>query len=82
MITIPVEISVSNVVIPVDLSTDNVVIPVDISAGYIDAPAYGDYELLKNKPSIEGVPLIGDQTFAQLTLVRITNTEIENLLTI
>lgn len=40
------------------------------------------YNLLTNKPSIEGIPLIGDQTFAQLQLRALTNTELENLLTI
>ena len=45
------------------------------------APGSNDYLLLDNKPSIEGIPLIGNQTFAQLTMARITNTEIEDLLT-
>lgn len=41
-----------------------------------------DYNDLNNKPSIEGVPLVGDQTFAQLRMTSLTNTEIENLLTL
>lgn len=39
-----------------------------------------DYEELDNKPSIEGVPLVGDQTFASLTMTRITNSELEDIL--
>ena len=45
-------------------------------------PGTSDYLLLENKPSIEGVPLIGNQTFASLTMSRITNTEIEDILTL
>lgn len=39
-----------------------------------------DYNMLANKPSIEGVPLVGDQTFEQLRLTPLTNMEIEALL--
>lgn len=41
-----------------------------------------DYNDLENKPSIEGVPLVGDSSFPVLGLSSLTNTEIENLLTI
>lgn len=40
-----------------------------------------DYEELINKPQIEGVTLIGNKTFSDLTLDRITNSEINYLLT-
>lgn len=40
-----------------------------------------DYEVLDNKPSIEGVELIGDRTFEDLSLQGITNSELENMLT-
>lgn len=39
-----------------------------------------DYERLRNLPSIEGVPLIGDKTFPQLNMSKLTNSEIEALL--
>ena len=39
-----------------------------------------DYERLRNLPSIEGVPLIGDKTFPQLNMTKLTNSEIEALL--
>jgi hypothetical protein len=39
-----------------------------------------DYERLRNLPSIEGVTLIGDKTFPQLNMAKLTNSEIEELL--
>lgn len=41
-----------------------------------------DYNDLRNKPSIEGVELIGDKSFEELNLQRLTNTELENMLTL
>lgn len=38
-----------------------------------------DYEELDNKPRIEGVELIGDKTYEELNLNRISNAEIEEL---
>lgn len=40
-----------------------------------------NYERLKNKPSIEGVQLIGDKTFEELGLENIDNLELMGLLT-
>lgn len=40
-----------------------------------------DYEELQNLPQIEGITLIGNKSFAQLNMARITNTELEELLT-
>lgn len=39
-----------------------------------------DYEPLLNKPSIEGVTLIGDKSFEDLNLQSMSNTELEQLL--
>ncbi len=49
---------------------------------YVKEPVIttSDYNALSNKPSIEGVPLIGDQSFAQLHMNSLTNSEIEALL--
>lgn len=41
-----------------------------------------DYNRLRNKPRIEGVELVGDLTFPQLNLSRITNSELEEILII
>lgn len=38
-----------------------------------------DYEVLDNKPQIEGVTLIGDKSFEDLNLQRVSNAEIEDL---
>lgn len=40
-----------------------------------------NYEELQNLPQIEGVTLIGNKSFAQLNMSRITNSELEELLT-
>lgn len=40
-----------------------------------------DYNYLNNKPQIEGVTLEGDKTFEELNLDRITNSEMEDILT-
>ena len=40
-----------------------------------------DYEELYNKPQIEGVTLIGNKSFEDLTLVSLSNIEIEFMLT-
>lgn len=38
-----------------------------------------DYDLLKNKPSIESVVLDGNKTFAQLGLTKLSNSDIETI---
>lgn len=40
-----------------------------------------NYEELSNLPQIEGITLIGNKSFAQLNMTRITNSELEDLLT-
>lgn len=39
-----------------------------------------DYNVLRNKPSIENVVLVGNKTFPDLGLNNLTNMEIEHLL--
>jgi hypothetical protein len=41
--------------------------------------AVNDYELLDNKPQIEGVTLVGNKTFPELNLDVISNTELEEI---
>lgn len=41
-----------------------------------------DYNRLYNKPTIEGIELVGDKSFEELNLQRLTNTELENMLTL
>lgn len=41
-----------------------------------------DYNLLINKPKIEGITLEGDKSFEELTLISLTNAEIEQLLSL
>jgi hypothetical protein len=53
----------------------------NVTSGEVDVDeSQLDYSLLNNIPSIEGVPLVGNRTFPQLTLTSLTNQEIEALL--
>lgn len=45
------------------------------------APFTGSYNDLTDKPSIEGVTLTGNKTYEELNLQRITNSEMEDMLT-
>ena len=56
--------------------------PVTLGAGSTTVVTVNDYEELRNKPSIEGVELEGDKTFEELNLQRLTNAELENMLTL
>lgn len=56
--------------------TDNL----DTEIIVLEGQGVTSYEDLEDLPSIEGVPLIGDNTFSALTLTRITNSEIEDLI--
>jgi hypothetical protein len=48
--------------------------------GSVSIPtAVDDYRQLKNKPSIESIPLNGNMTFKQLGIDKISNEEIENI---
>lgn len=38
-----------------------------------------DYDLLKNKPSIESVVLEGDKTFVELGITKLSNSDIETI---
>lgn len=53
-----------------------------LNVGPTTVVSVNDYNRLRNKPSIEGVELIGDKSFAELNLQRLTNTELENMLTL
>lgn len=53
-----------------------------LNVGATTVVSVNDYNDLRNKPSIEGVELIGDKSFEELNLQRLTNTELENMLTL
>lgn len=38
-----------------------------------------DYDLLKNKPSIESVTLVGDKSLQDLGITRLSNSDIETI---
>lgn len=72
------------------LSSGKVSVTPAISSNEISAPAQlatqvqvtntSNYELLTNKPQIEGVELTGDKTFNALGLSNISNMQIEQIL--
>ena len=39
-----------------------------------------DYNVLRNRPSIEGVELYGDKSFAEFGLTDISNSQLEDIL--
>lgn len=59
-------------------SSDNAMLNVESTT----VVSVDDYNRLYNKPSIEGVELVGDKSFEELNLQTLTNTELENILTL
>ncbi len=55
---------------------------VRLSVGNMIVVKENDYNELRNKPKIETVTLEGNKTFEDLGLSRLTNTELENMLTL
>lgn len=53
-----------------------------LNVGSTTVVSVNDYNDLRNKPSIEGVTLEGDKTFEELNLQSLTNSELENMLTL
>lgn len=72
------------------LSSNNVSVTPEISGNNIGASASmvnkvqvnntSDYRLLKNKPQIEDVELIGNKSFNDLGLINISNMRIEEII--
>ena len=79
MIEVPMTVSASQVSVPMDVSQDAQSVDMDVGGGIA---ILTDYNLLHNKPQIEGVTLEGNKTFEELTLASLTNAEIEQLLTL
>lgn len=66
---------------PIEMDVLSVDQDVDVNPELeIDVMANKDYNELDNKPSINGVTLIGDKSFPNLNLLSLTNQEIEYLL--
>lgn len=63
------------IVIPMRVADNNVTVPLR-SGETIQPEVNRDYERLDNKPSINGVELIGDRTFEDLGEETITNAEL------
>lgn len=66
---------------PIEMDVLSVDQDVDVNPELaIDVMTNKDYNELDNKPSINGVTLIGDKSFPNLNLLSLTNQEIEYLL--
>ena len=79
MIAVPMTVSASQVSVPMDISQDAQSVDMDVGGGIAVS---NNYNLLYNKPQIEGVTLEGNKTFEELTLISLTNAEIEQLLSL
>ena len=77
MIEVPMTVSASQVSVPLDVSQHAQRVAMDVGGG-VAMPT--DYNLLYNKPQIEGVELAGNKSFEDLNLQSLTNTELETML--
>lgn len=59
--------------------TDGTTSVFEVTNGRDGSGGSTDYEELENKPSIEGVTLIGNKNYEEINLINITNSEIEAL---
>jgi hypothetical protein len=65
MITVPMSVSSTTVGFQMSVNSNDNVVPVCIEESY-SMVVSGDYELLSNKPQINGVELIGNKLLADL----------------
>ncbi len=65
MITIPMTVAVTTPTVPMTVGTEQQEVPVGLGANYTMVSS-DDYELLSNKPQINGVELEGNKLLADL----------------
>ena len=76
----------SDLILDVDITDNSTDTDIQLTAGQIDTQIYtpgagsNDYNDLINKPSIEGVELVGDKTLEELGVEALTPQEIDELL--
>lgn len=71
-------IDVSTIFAEID-NIENVVVPAEVAEQLENYVV--DYNDVENKPQIEGVTLVGNKGYVDLNLIRITNSQIEEILT-
>lgn len=77
MITVPMEVETDGIVVPMSIGSNEQNIDMGVEGGIVQS---SDYNVLSNRPKIEGVLLEGDKTFEELNLQRLTNQELEAML--
>lgn len=66
----------------IDITEDGGDHEIDVETNEVIFDETRSYNDLKNRPQIEGVTLEGDKSYADLNLTSISNSEIEDLLTL
>ena len=77
MITVPMEVATDGIVVPMSIGSNEQNIAMGVEGGIVHST---DYNVLSNRPKIEGVLLEGDKTFEELNLQSLTNQELEAML--
>ena len=76
----------SELILDVDITDNSTDTDIQLTAGKIDTQIYtpgagsNDYNDLVNKPSINGVELVGDKTTEELDILPLTNAEIDEFM--
>ena len=76
----------SELILDVDITDDSTDTDIQLTAGQVDTQIYtpgagsNDYNDLVNKPSINGVELVGDKTTEELDILPLTNAEIDEFM--
>jgi hypothetical protein len=66
----------NEIIVTGNIATDSLNVGGDIKIGG-DTPTTTDYNLLQNKPKINGVELVDDKSFEELGVETMTNIEIK-----
>lgn len=77
MITVPMEVATDGIVVPMSIGSNEQNIAMGVEGVIVHS---SDYNVLSNRPKIEGVLLEGDKTFEELNLQSLTNQELEAML--
>ena len=76
----------SDLILDVDITDNSTDTDIQLTAGQIDTQIYtpgagsNDYNDLVNKPSINGIELVGDKTTEELDILPLTNAEIDEFM--
>jgi len=80
MTIIPLRVAENGVTLPMTVAENGGTVPLGVEQVRVIEYVTRDYNLLDNKPSIEGVQLQGDKTFVQLGLNDISAQDIDEII--